>query len=181
MIILNKKINKIVFLSFIIKLVFVSFFHEKSLSDEWLILMKNFENFKSYSYYIFDGKELPSSYMPPLYFLFIYFNKLISFDKINFLYLIYFNQVLISSLTVYLFFYLCKNFFSEKISLLGSLIFSIFPLMIFSNGLVSSACLQLFFYLLFFNLYLGILTKKFSYKFFFFINFYLCTYIDFKR
>ena len=171
MIILNKKINKIVFLSFIIKLVFVSFFHEKSLSDEWLILMKNFENFKSYSYYIFDGKELPSSYMPPLYFLFIYFNKLISFDKINFLYLIYFNQVLISSLTVYLFFYLCKNFFSEKISLLGSLIFSIFPLMIFSNGLVSSACLQLFFYLLFFNLYLGILTKKFSYKFFFLLTF----------
>ncbi len=164
MMILNKKIHKIVFLSFFIKLVFVVFFHEKTLSDEWLVLMKNFENFKSYSYYIFDGKELPSSYMPPLYFLFIYLNKIISFDKINFLYLIYLNQVLISSLTVYLFFNLCKNFLSERISLLGSLIFSMFPLMIFSNGLVSSACLQLFLYLLFFNLYLGILTKNFNYK-----------------
>jgi 4-amino-4-deoxy-L-arabinose transferase-like glycosyltransferase len=162
--ILNKKINIIVLISFLIKLIFVIFFHEKNLSDEWRVLVQNFENYKSYSYYIFNGKELPTSYMPPLYFLFIFLNKILSFGKINFLYLIYFNQVLISSITVYLFYNLCKNFFNEKISLLGSLIFSIFPLMIFSNGLISSACLQLFFYLLFFNLYLRILSNKFNYK-----------------
>ena len=161
---LNKKINRIVIISFLIKLIFVVFFHEKILSDEWHVLVQNFENYKSYSYYIFNGKELPSSYMPPLYFLFIFFNKILSFGKINFLYLIYFNQVLISSITVYLFYNLCKNFFNEKISLLGSLIFSIFPLMIFSNGVISSACLQLFFYLLFFNLYFRILSNKFNYK-----------------
>jgi len=161
---LNKKINRIVIISFLIKLIFVVFFHEKILSDEWRVLVQNFENYKSYSYYIFNGKELPSSYMPPLYFLFIFFNKILSFGKINFLYLIYFNQVLISSITVYLFYNLCKNFFNEKISLLGSLIFSIFPLMIFSCGVISSACLQLFFYLLFFNLYLRILSNKFNYK-----------------
>jgi 4-amino-4-deoxy-L-arabinose transferase-like glycosyltransferase len=162
--ILNKKINRIVLISFSIKLIFVVFFHEKILSDEWRVLVQNFENYKSYSYYIFNGKELPSSYMPPLYFLFIFLNKVLSFGKINFLYLIYFNQVLISSITVYLFYNLCKNFFNEKISLLGSLIFSIFPLMIFSNGVISSACLQLFFYLLFFNLYFRILSNKFNYK-----------------
>ena len=167
--VLNKKINKIVFLSFFIKIVFVVFFHEKNLSDEWGVLIQNFDNFKSYSYYVFEGKGLPSSYMPPLYFSFIYINKILSFDKINFLYLIYFNQVLISSFTVYLFFNLCKNFLSDKISLLGALIFSIFPLIVFSNGLISSACLQLFFYLLFFNLYLGILSNNYTHKHLFFL------------
>ena len=55
--ILNKKINKIIILSFLIKSVFVIFYHEKTLSDEWAILFQNFQNFKSYSFYIFDGQE----------------------------------------------------------------------------------------------------------------------------
>ena len=144
--ILNKKINKIIILSFLIKSLFVIFYHEKTLSDEWAILFQNFQNFKSYSFYIFDGQDIPSSYMPPLYFFFIYLNKILSFEKINFLYLIYLNQILISSLTVYLFYSLCKNFLNERFSLFGALIFSVFPLIIYSNGLISSACLQLFFY-----------------------------------
>ena len=109
---------------------------------------------------------MPSSYMPPLYFIFIYLNKILSFDKINFLYLIYFNQVLISSFTVFLFYKICKNFFNENISLVGALIFSIFPLIIFSNGLISSACLQ-FFLSSFFNLFLKIFNKGFQKKFIF--------------
>ena len=173
MIILNKKINKIILFSFIIKLLFVVIYHEKSLTDEWAVLMENFQNFRSYSYYIFNGQDMPSSYMPPLYFIFIYLNKILSFDKINFLYLIYFNQVLISSFTVFLFYKICKNFFNENISLFGALIFSIFPLIIFSNGLISSACLQLFFYLLFFNLFLQVLNKGFNKK-----NLFLLAFIS---
>ena len=160
--ILNKKINKIIILSFLIKSLFVIFYHEKTLSDEWAILFQNFQNFKSYSFYIFDGQDIPSSYMPPLYFFFIYLNKILSFEKINFLYLIYLNQILISSLTVYLFYSLCKNFLNERFSLFGALIFSVFPLIIYSNGLISSACLQLFFYLLFINLFLKVITNEFN-------------------
>ena len=171
--ILNKKINKIILFSFFIKLLFVILYHEKSLSDEWAVLIENFQNFKSYSYYIFNGQDMPSSYMPPLYFIFIYLNKILSFDKINFLYLIYFNQVLISSFTVFLFYKICQNFFDENISLFGALIFSILPLIIFSNGLVSSACLQLFFYLLFFNLFLQVLNKGFNNK-----NLFLLVFIS---
>ena len=58
---LNKKRNRIVIISFLIKLICVVFFHEKILRDEWHVLVQNFENYKSYSYYIFNGKELPSS------------------------------------------------------------------------------------------------------------------------
>ena len=99
-----------------------------------------------------------------MYFIFIYINKMLSFEKINFLYLIYLNQILISSLTVYLFYKLCQNFLNERLSLFGALIFSVFPLIVYSNGLISSACLQLFFYLLFLNLFLKIFTNDFSRK-----------------
>jgi len=146
----NNKINKIIIFSFFLKLIFVIFFHEKNLTDEWAILFKNFQNFKSYSYYIFDSQAIPSSYMPPLYFIFIYLNKVLSFDKINFLYLIYFNQVLISSITVYFFYRLCKNFLDETFIILGSFIFSVFPLIAYSNGLISFAFLPLFFFFFFF-------------------------------
>ena len=162
--IFNQKINKIIIFSFFIKLIFVIFFHEKNLSDEWAILFKNFQSFKSYSYYILDGKGIPSSYMPPLYFVFIYLNKVLSFDKINFLYLIYFNQVLISSISVYFFYKVCRNFLDERFSLLGTFIFSVFPLIAYSNGLISSACLQLFFYLLFINLFFELFNNEINKK-----------------
>ena len=63
-------------------------------------------------------------------------------------------------MSVYLFYKICKNFFNDKNSLIGTLIFSLFPLMIYSNGLVSSASLQMFLYLLFFNHYLFFLEGK---------------------
>ena len=98
--------------------------------------------------------------MPPLYFFFLKFNKLLSFDQINFLYLVYFNQILISTITVFIFFKICKNFFNEHTSLVGTLIFSLFPLIIYSNALISSATLQLFLYLLFFKFFLDLLDNK---------------------
>ena len=113
---------------------------------------------------MFGNQDIPSSYMPPLYFIFIYINKILSFEKINFLYLIYFNQIIISSFTVYLFYKLCQNFFNERFSLFGAIIFSVFPLIVYSNGLISSACLQLFFYLLFLNLFLRIFTNDLNRK-----------------
>ena len=107
--------------------------------------------------------------MPPLYFLFLYFNKLLSIDLVNFLHLIYFNQILLSTISVYIFYKICNNFLNEKFSLIGTLIFSLFPLMLYGNGLVSSATLQLFLYLLFFKIYLDILTKKSKYFSYFFL------------
>lgn len=157
---LKNKLNIIIITSFLLKLTFVFFVHEKNLSDEWIILFNNFQENNSYSYYIFDGKHVPSSYMPPLYFIFLYFNKILSLNLVNFLYLVFLNQILLSTMSVYLFYKICKNFFNDKNSLIGTLIFSLFPLMIYSNGLVSSASLQMFLYLLFFNYYLFFLEGK---------------------
>lgn len=160
----KNKLKIIILLTFLSKLTFVLFFHEKNLTDEWSILFNNFEEYNSYSYYIFNGKHIPSSYMPPLYFIFLYLNKILSMNLINFLYLVFFNQVLLSTLSVYFFYKICKNFFNDNISLIGTLVFSLFPLMIYSNGLVSSATLQLFLYLLFFNSYLVFLDGKVDLK-----------------
>ena len=157
---LKNKLNIIIITSFLLKLTFVFFVHEKNLSDEWIILFNNFQENNSYSYFIFDGKHVPSSYMPPLYFIFLYFNKILSLNLVNFLYLVFLNQILLSTMSDYLFYKICKNFFNDKNSLIGTLIFSLFPLMIYSNGLVSSASLQMFLYLLFFNYYLLFLEGK---------------------
>ena len=86
---LKNKLNIIIITSFLLKLTFVFFVHEKNLSDEWIILFNNFQENNSYSYYIFDGKHVPSSYMPPLYFIFLYFNKILSLNLVNFLYLVF--------------------------------------------------------------------------------------------
>ena len=139
------------------------FFHEKSLSDEWAVCLRIS---KTLNPIVITYLRIKTFLVPTcsMYFIFIYINKMISFEKINFLYLIYLNQILISSLTVYLFYKLCLNFLNERLSLFGALIFSVFPLIVYSNGLISSACLQLFFYLLFLNLFLKIFTNDFSRK-----------------
>ncbi len=167
---LDKKLNIIISGSFLLKSIFVFFFHEQNLSAEWAILFSNFQNFGSYSYYVFNNEGIPSSYMPPLYFLFLYVNKIISFDLINFLYLVFFNQILLSTISVYIFYKICNNFLSHNYSLVGALIFSIFPLLVYGNGLVSSATLQLFLYLLFFKIYLELFNAESKYKNLFFLT-----------
>ena len=65
---------------------------------------------------------------------------------------------------------ICKNFLSDNYSILGAFIFSIFPILIFSCTLISSVALQVFLYLLFFNLYLNILIRNYTKtNFFYFI------------
>jgi len=156
----DNKLTSIIIFSFILKLSIIIIFHEKTLSDEWLIIFNNFQIDKSFSYYFFNGEFIPSSYVPPLYFFILYFSKLISFGEFNFLYVTYFIQLILSTFSVFLFFNICKFFFKNSYSLLGTAIFSIFPLIVFSNALVSSITLQLFFYLAFFKLYLEILNGK---------------------
>jgi 4-amino-4-deoxy-L-arabinose transferase-like glycosyltransferase len=156
----NKKLSLIILFSFIIKLLVIIIFHEKTLSDEWLIIFNNFQIDKSYSYYIFNSNYIPSSYLPPLYFLILYFSKIVTFGEFNFLYITYFIQLLLSTFSVLLFFHICKSFFKNSYSLLGATIFSIFPLIVFSNALISSVTLQLFLYLAFFKLYIDILNGK---------------------
>ena len=99
--------------------------------------------------------------MPPLYFFFIIFCKYLSLEIFNFLYLIYFIQVMISTFSVFIFYNFCKKFIeNETICLIGTIIFSLFPLLVYSSALISSATLQVFLYLIFFNLFLDIIDGR---------------------
>ena len=100
--------------------------------------------------------------MPPLYFYFLYFCKFISFEFFNFLYFVYFFQIILSTGSVVLFYKICLNFFNKNFSLLGALIIAFFPLLAFSNAIISSATLQLFFYLFFFYLFIGVFKNNIS-------------------
>jgi len=166
--IIKKKLNLILITSCVIKVITVFFLYEKNLSDEWFVLFNNFEKLNLYSYYTLKGLNIPSSYMPPMYFIFIYFNKLLSFNLFNFIYLIYFFQILLSTISVTIFYKLCRSFFDEKISVVGALIFAFFPLLVFSTSLISSATIQVFLYLLFFNYSINIIENKIKINIFLF-------------
>ena len=107
----EKFFNLILITSILFKIIIVIFYHENQLSDEWGILISNLEELKIISFYSIDGQNIPSSYMPPLYLIFLYFNKLLSFQLFNFIYLVYFFQIVLSTVSVVLFYNLCNIFF----------------------------------------------------------------------
>ena len=157
----NKNILKLILgLSFVLKIIAVFFFHDKAIDNEWLVLFNNFEKLKIYSYFTLEGQNIPSSYMPPFYLIFLSINKFLSFNLFNFIYLVYFSQIIISTASIILFLKFSKYFFNKEISIIGATIFAFFPLFIFSNGQISSATIQVFFYLLFFNFSIEIINDK---------------------
>ena len=169
---INIKLNSVITLilfSLFSRLVLVYFVRDFSLDHEWKILLDNLISYKSYSYYSFNSELIPSVYMPPLYPFLLYFLSIITFfDKENLLYLTILLQILLSTYSVYLFYELNKNFFSQKISLINSFIFSIIPLNIYAVGQISSINLQVFLSLLFLNLLFKITNNQTNKNLFYF-------------
>ena len=169
--ILDNPINiKIYFLpwlivfSFILRLATVYFVSDINIENEWGSLLGNLVKYKSFSYHTFNGQLIPSVFVPPMYPFFLYLVKIVtSFKETNFLYLIIFIQIILSTCSVYLFYQINQNFFSNKLSLINSIIFSIVPLNIYVCGQISSVNLQIFFSLLFLK-FLFLILKKQSQK-----------------
>jgi 4-amino-4-deoxy-L-arabinose transferase-like glycosyltransferase len=87
--------------------------------------------------------------MPPLYPFILLFLKIISFNKINILNLIFTFQILLSLISIYIFYKINEQFFSIKTSIINSFIFSFLPLNIYAVTQTSSITLQIFLSLLF--------------------------------
>ena len=150
---LTPKFNLLAWLilfSLLLRLITVYFVRDNHLDNEWQILLNNLVNYKSYSFYTFDNQLIPSAYMPPMYAFFIYLIRVAtSFEGINLVYSVIFIQVVLSTYSIYLFYQINQNFFSDKLSLINSFIFSIFPLNIYYCGQISSISLQIILSLLF--------------------------------
>jgi len=78
------------------------------------------------------------------------------------------SQSLLSSISVVVFYKINKIFFSQRISLFGTLVFSIFPIHIYACGQISSAILQSFLIILFFYLFFKIINKDSFFNIIFF-------------
>ena len=139
----------LILISFLARLIAVLFYGDTRIDNEWGILLNNLYNYKTYAFYEFENKLIPSSYMPPLYPFILLFLKIISFNKINILNLIFAFQILLSLISIYIFYKINEQFFSIKTSIINSFIFSFFPLNIYAVTQTSSITLQIFLSLLF--------------------------------
>ena len=139
----------VILISFLVRLTAVLLYGDTKIDNEWNILLNNLYNHNTYAYYQFENKFIPSSYMPPLYPFALLFLKIISFNKINILSLIFSLQILLSIISIYIFYKINEQLFSNKISLINTFVFSFFPLNIYTVTQISSITLQIFLSLLF--------------------------------
>jgi len=151
-------------ISIIIRIPVVLITGDTSLENEWAILVNNLINHKILAYNYYDGNLdeflFPSIYMPPLYAYYLYCYSFFNLAVENYIQLILFSQILLSSLSVVIFYEINKIFFSQKLSFFSSVLFSIIPLNLYACGQISSATLQVFFTILFYFLFLRFLKNN---------------------
>jgi len=159
----NKETFVLIFLvliSVIIRIPVILIFGDTGLDNEWKIIVDNLIEHRKLSFRNFDGYLLPNLYMPPLYPFYLYFFSIFSFQETIYIKLILSSQILLSSLSVVIFYKINKIFFSHKISFYSSLIFSLFPLHVYACSQISSISLQTFFTILFFYLFFLLVEKR---------------------
>ena len=147
--------------SLLTRLIAAYFLRDTHIDNEWKFLLSNLIQYQSYSMYIFDNQLIPSATLPPIYPFFLYFlNFLNFFGEQGLIYLTIFIQIILSIYSIYVFYEINKNFFSDKISLINSFIFSIIPLNIYATVQISSITLQVIFSLLFLKFLILIVQKQ---------------------
>ena len=159
----NKEVFIIIFLlitSVVVRIPAILILGDADLDNEWKILVNNLINHETLAFRNFDGNLIPNLYMPPLYPFYLYFISIITPEQQNYINLILASQILLATLSVFLFYEINKFFFSKKISFYSSLIFSLFPLHIYACSQISSITLQIFLFLLFFYLFFNLVNKK---------------------
>ena len=140
----------LIFLSGMIARSFIALnYGDKVLENEWNILVYNIYNFNYFSMLKFDDFFLPNLWMPPIYGYFIYLHALIFGIEEKLVISVIISQIIISSLTTLIFFNIVTFFFKREISILGSIIFCFFPIIVFSSSQISSVTIYLFLFLLF--------------------------------
>jgi 4-amino-4-deoxy-L-arabinose transferase-like glycosyltransferase len=156
----KKEILLIFFISAFSRAIIAYFYGDRSLENEWAILVTNLYNFDSFSLLNFDDLYLPNLWMPPIYGYFVYIHALIFGLNENLASYVIATQIIISSITPIIFYMIIFNFFSKNLSLFGALIFSLFPLIVYSASQISSASIYLFLLLGFIYLVLDLSNKK---------------------
>jgi len=140
--------------SFFIRIPVIFIFGDTRLDNEWGIIVNNLTDYGKFSLVNFGDFFVPSLFMPPLYAFYLYFFKIFHFNNEIYIQVVLFSQIILSSFSVVIFYNINKLFFSNKICILGTLIFSLFPLHIYACAQISSIILQSFLMITFFYFFL---------------------------
>ena len=162
--VLDYKITTIILIGLILRIISIYFYRDIEIVNEWGILVKNLEENNILSVHSVQGVPVPNIFMPPLYPLFLYSIKIFFSNTDNFLWMIYFIQLLLALISIYLAYKIFLEFFSTNISVIGSFFFSIFPLNVYAVSQISSIVLQMFLFNLFILSFLK-LFKNIDYKY----------------
>jgi 4-amino-4-deoxy-L-arabinose transferase-like glycosyltransferase len=148
---MNKK-NYIKFFlfCFILRVPILIIYGDNGLQNEWGPLVNNLIQNKTLAILNFGDFYLPNLWMPPIYAYFLYLLSFL-FESVNNYYInfVLIIQCLISSASALIFYKILQNFYSKKISLCGSLIYTCFPLNVYASVQISSITLTMFFSVLF--------------------------------
>ena len=159
----NKETYLLFFLflfSFLIRIPVIFIFGDTRLDNEWGIIVNNLTDYGKFSLVNFGDFFVPSLFMPPLYAFYLYFFKIFHFNNEIYIQVVLFSQIILSSFSVVIFYNINKFFFSNNICILGTLIFSLFPLHIYACAQISSIILQSFLTITFFYFFLKIVKKN---------------------
>ncbi len=177
----NFSIFHIITISFIARAITTYFFADENLTNEWAIIIHNYELTGVFGFYVLENNTfvspkfaevedivLPTAFMPPLYLYFILFLKKLSFGLLNLPFFVIISQIFISLLTIYIFYKLIRQFEDKKFSIIITLIFSLFPLNVWVVSQISSITMQIFLTVSFFFLIVRFQqTNRFKFLFFF--------------
>ena len=169
----DKKIFYLFIFSLVARIISIFVIGDTSLENEWSLLVNYLTEYgKLYSIFPalvnaswieanfsvpnYENPLVPNVFMPPLYAYYLYLFKFLNLNNDLYILLILFSQAILSSISVIIFYKINKIFFSEKISMIGSIIFAFFPLHIYACGQISSVILQSFFLITFFHFFFKI-------------------------
>ena len=172
---INKETNILILLvlfSIAIRIPGLFIFGDTDLQYEWRFLVNNLIEFKQLAWkdceFAYSTTKvcldknflLPNLWMPPLYAYYLYFFTFLNLENQNYIFTILFSQVLFSSISVAFFYKINNLFFSKNLSLLSSLIFSIFPLHVYASSQISSISLQIFLTIFFLYFFFQLIKKE---------------------
>ena len=143
------KKNLILMLAVAAGLFSIYFFGDKTLDNEWKVMVHNLEENNILSSREVNGVLVPNIFMPPLYPIFLFIIKKISFNSNIYLTTILLIQLCFHLLSANILKKILNLLFEEKLSNLGFLIFLFFPLSIYAVGQISSINLQILLFIIF--------------------------------
>ena len=142
-------ISTIIIVALIIRIPTIHFFGDLRLENEWLILVNNLTNHQEFAFRSVGDFYIPNLFMPPLYTWFLYIFKLLNLSNENYLNLILYSQAILASISLATFYFICKKFFSNNLSLFLTTLFCFFPSYVYACGQISSITLYIFLITLF--------------------------------